>query len=417
MLNTHREFHRVLADRLVPYAARAWMLVGLAALPAFAGCEGAQAECAVSADCAAIEVCRQGLCVLGDTAEPDGPPDAGRTPEPDDDDAGTQEPDGGPPLDAGPAVEPESDAGQDAGAQPEPFDAGPPCIDADNDQRGENCLLGPDCDDQDENVWVQMVGYADSDGDTVTVESPSVLCTNGTLPQGYLAEVSVPPDCNDDEETEFSLATLYFDSDGDNAFSAEPVEACIGATIPSNASETAPTPAQEDCDDADPRRAPGLTDVCDALDNNCDGRADSQNGQNACAGTNCVISFSQDDLLPYLFCPGPRTWANARDACASIDYQLVVFETAAESLDVMNLGVNLAGGDDWWIGLSDFAQEGTYVWVNGEALTFGHFQNGEPNNDGNEDCIEFRGNNGWNDVSCNNGNHFVCEAAPPPYVP
>lgn len=414
LLNLHRDSERAFSDRWAQPLAVVCTLVAVVAFSA--GCEGTQAECTVSADCAAIEVCRQGLCVLGDSPEPEGitpETDAGSEPE-GPLDAGEFEPDPTPEIDAGPQVEPEglADGGQDAGV--EPVDAGPPCLDGDSDMRGEGCVLGPDCNDEDGNVWMEMVGFVDADNDDVSLDVSTVLCTDGSLPQGYLAEASVPPDCNDDEGTEFVLATLYFDEDGDSAFSDEAIEVCIGETIPANASETAPAPAETDCDDADPRRAPGINDVCDALDNNCDGRADSQNGQNSCAGTNCVISFSQDDLVPYLYCPGPRTWAGARDACASIDYQLVVFETPAESLDVMNSGVSLAGGDDWWIGLSDFAQEGNYVWVNNEPLTFNHFNNGEPNNDGNEDCIEFRGNTGWNDVDCGNGNHFVCEANPPP---
>lgn len=78
-----------------------------------------------------------------------------------------------------------------------------------------------DCDDTDPDAFVEVVGYEDEDGDTWTIGGPQTFCTDGTLPDGYLADRS-----------------------------------------------------GEDCDDTDPDIYPGAEEVCDGVDNSCDGRVD-----------------------------------------------------------------------------------------------------------------------------------------------
>jgi hypothetical protein len=60
--------------------------------------------------------------------------------------------------------------------------------------------------------------------------------------------------------------TFYQDSDGDGIGCTLPVPAC---SLPAGASDR-----NDDCDDADPMRAPGTTEVCDGKDNDCDGETD-----------------------------------------------------------------------------------------------------------------------------------------------
>ena len=67
-----------------------------------------------------------------------------------------------------------------------------------------------------------------------------------------------------------------------------------------------------------------------------------------------------------------------------------------------------------WIGLNDQVKEGKFVWVGPMYTNWGP---GEPNNAGNEDCVEivtaksygktFEGR--WNDKSCNNKFSFICQ--------
>ncbi|MEQ9188569.1 MAG: GEVED domain-containing protein [Cryomorphaceae bacterium] len=63
-----------------------------------------------------------------------------------------------------------------------------------------------------------------------------------------------------------------------------------------------------------------------------------------------------------------------------------------------------------WIGLTDGAAEGTFVWDNGEAFSYSNWSGGEPNNAGNEDCVQYYYTTGfWNDVLCSNSYPGIIE--------
>jgi len=66
------------------------------------------------------------------------------------------------------------------------------------------------------------------------------------------------------------LTTFYLDSDGDGFGSGAPVEAC--AAPPNHVIVSG------DCDDSDPQRSPAALEVCDGLENNCDGQVDEGDG-------------------------------------------------------------------------------------------------------------------------------------------
>ena len=72
------------------------------------------------------------------------------------------------------------------------------------------------------------------------------------------------------------------------------------------------------------------------------------------------------------------------------------------------------GGGRWFIGLNDRDQEDDYVWTNGEPFSYNAWADGEPNNSGNEDCVELNrfGDETWNDIDCDQSLRFICEAAP-----
>jgi len=58
-------------------------------------------------------------------------------------------------------------------------------------------------------------------------------------------------------------------------------------------------------------------------------------------------------------------------------------------------------GDEVWFGLNDTALEGTFVWASGEPLAYENWHDGEPNDVGGEDAVNFKGGTGgaWNDGS------------------
>jgi len=66
-----------------------------------------------------------------------------------------------------------------------------------------------------------------------------------------------------------------------------------------------------------------------------------------------------------------------------------------------------------WIGFTDQASEGTWVWISGEPVTYTNWNGGEPNNAGNEDhaVMNWSGIK-WNDWNGSNCVYGVIETAP-----
>ena len=64
-----------------------------------------------------------------------------------------------------------------------------------------------------------------------------------------------------------------------------------------------------------------------------------------------------------------------------------------------------------WLGGTEVAVEGDWVWSDGTAWTFTDWTAGEPNNMGNnEDClVKNYGGIQWNDTPCTRQQKFVCK--------
>lgn len=91
------------------------------------------------------------------------------------------------------------------------------------------------------------------------------------------------------------------------------------------------------------------------------------------------------------------------------------FLTSAKTVDKLELVASLANSGSRWVGLDDIDTEGVFIWhSDGSNLTSEQkdtlFPSGEPNNLGNEDCIQYRSNfKKLNDFVCSNTVGFVCE--------
>lgn len=142
------------------------------------------------------------------------------------------------------------------------------------------------CDGQvDEGTTGSLTWYLDVDGDNFGDQSTTI--TSCALPQGYTLNAG---DCDDfnpnvnpaeveycdgidnncdgqvDEGTTGSL-TWYLDSDGDGY--GDPSTTINSCDQPQDYSVNA-----DDCNDTDPSTFPGATEICDSIDNNCDGQVD-----------------------------------------------------------------------------------------------------------------------------------------------
>lgn len=105
------------------------------------------------------------------------------------------------------------------------------------------------------------------------------------------------------------------------------------------------------------------------------------------------------------------TWTDARAAALALGggWDLATITSAQEDTFVISLlPTNPADRSHFWIGASDAASEGSFVWVSGEPFSYTNWQSGEPNNSGNEDFLayDYRGVRqswAWNDAPDNLG--------------
>jgi len=169
----------------------------------------------------------------------------------------------------------------------------------------------------------------------------------------------------------------------------------------------------DDCDDMDAGRAPGVPEQCDDKDNDCDLLIDEYSPQNTLC-KQCTL-FARADHS-YAFCTFTRTWTDARTECKKRSGDLVVIDDAEENAALVAQGLATPGTNGaWYIGISDLALEGTFVWLDGIPPAFVSWNVGEPNDAGMaEDCTVLPNATGlWNDQGCDPPGHFLCETPAP----
>jgi Lectin C-type domain/Putative metal-binding motif len=236
-------------------------------------------------------------------------------------------------------------------------------------------------------------------GTTLCAQGKTLCVPNKAAPE---ACNGVDDDCNGvtDEAGAAGCKTFFRDKDGDG-FGVSSDTKCLCAP---GGVYTATKPG--DCDDGAASVHPGAAEICDGLDNDCDGAIDD--GLQTCGCTSAAFMGHK-----YLFCPTSLPWDAARAACASAGMHLVAIGSQGEDNFVFN-GANMISHGKWWIGLNDIAQEGKFAWDGGGPVTFTNWAAGEPNDSGgNEDCVQINRyfpEKTWNDEPCSFPLSFVCES-------
>jgi cysteine-rich repeat protein len=152
----------------------------------------------------------------------------------------------------------------------------------------------------------------------------------------------------------------------------------------------------EQCDD-------GNSEDSDACNNQCEVNIEG-------------CTFYRNNLGSYIFCGGDSdpgiqaeglSWSDAQEACSSFgSYQLVTINSETEN-DFLTSIID----DAPWIGLNDQSSEGDFVWASGQAVVYTNWEDGEPNNSGDEDCAQIYSWDGkWNDGTCSSAIGYICEA-------
>ena len=151
---------------------------------------------------------------------------------------------------------------------------------------------------------------------------------------------------------------------------------------------------------------------CNAMDDDCDGEVD----EGTCGG--CERRTRGTHV--YLFCDMSEDFAGARSFCMARGYDLVIIDDDGENSFVTAEGSSAFGGD-FWIGITDSAENAVFRWVDGRvawrmgtSVLYTHWRSGEPDGRAGYDCAELDPADGtWNDVQCGGGRPWVCEVAAP----
>ena len=101
-------------------------------------------------------------------------------------------------------------------------------------------------------------------------------------------------------------------------------------------------------------------------------------------------------------------WDDALAACETWGGSLAALTTEDE-----NLFVAARVADGTWLGATDEAEEGTWVWASGEPWDYTSWETDEPNGSGN--CLQFWHSAvaGWDDMTCNTVQAYLCERPGP----
>ncbi|XP_064427995.1 CD209 antigen-like protein 2 isoform X3 [Mirounga angustirostris] len=108
----------------------------------------------------------------------------------------------------------------------------------------------------------------------------------------------------------------------------------------------------------------------------------------------------------YFFSQTQNIWKDAISACQNLRAQLVIISGTEEQKFLKSW--NTRNNQRTWIGLSDHHNEGSWKWVDNSSLQLSFWKEGEPNNHGDEDCVELY-SDGWNDNRCSVENFWTCK--------
>uniref|UniRef100_A0A8C9DNB1 Mannose-binding protein C n=1 Tax=Prolemur simus TaxID=1328070 RepID=A0A8C9DNB1_PROSS len=98
-------------------------------------------------------------------------------------------------------------------------------------------------------------------------------------------------------------------------------------------------------------------------------------------------------------------FSKVKALCAELRATVAAPRNAEENRAIQDVAKDIA-----FLGITDEATEGQFVYLTGERLTYSNWKNGEPNDFGSgEDCVILLTEGIWNDVSCKSSFLAVCE--------
>ena len=68
------------------------------------------------------------------------------------------------------------------------------------------------------------------------------------------------------------------------------------------------------------------------------------------------------------------------------------------------------GGHTFWLGATDSASEGSWVWLDGSPVSWTYWRYDQPSGTSNWDCLAWVGSwRSWRDLGCGYDRYSVCE--------
>jgi hypothetical protein len=164
---------------------------------------------------------------------------------------------------------------------------------------------------------------------------------------------------------------------------------------------------EADCAPDDGTVNPLAIEVCNLVDDDCDGTVDES--------LDCPCEPRSRGDRTYLFCEGEVTQASAAAVCAGYRDQVVLeVGHSAEQSFVTRQTTSFDARLSWWLALRAPVPDGAFEWASGAPLTFtAWFGGGDdpvlrlPG----QDCAEMFGGATWGAVDCLTRNAVVCEPA------
>uniref|UniRef100_A0A3P8QRV6 C-type lectin domain-containing protein n=1 Tax=Astatotilapia calliptera TaxID=8154 RepID=A0A3P8QRV6_ASTCA len=120
----------------------------------------------------------------------------------------------------------------------------------------------------------------------------------------------------------------------------------------------------------------------------------------------------------YYFSTNKSSWTKSRDDCRAKGGDLVKIDSREEQefLRKKVRRIMKDHEDKFWIGLTDSAEQGRWLWVDGSPLneSLSYWKDTEPDNWGEDDCVMMgdkgdRYQKSWSDTSCKVSRRSICE--------
>lgn len=253
------------------------------------------------------------------------------------------------------------------------------------------------------NYVLDLIGYADNTITDVFINGNSTGISGGSYAPGGQLNINL--------QGPWVVGTNYVDVLVFNSPSANPGDQNpYGLLLVANATTS-------DGMDTDNDGVSNLNDLCpceagtnpygctDPSLYNCDIDAIRQ----AFVTAGCIeMPGCSSDCSIYFLNPQQMTGSQAQAFAQNLGANLVSIQSQEENDCILSSLSTLNQTGVIWIGFSDEVTEGSFVWYDQSPIVYTNWAPGEPNQSGNEDCVQIYptgANPGtWNDLSCGSSN-------------